>query len=55
MNYEKLCQEFLEYKCLLLTTKNELQDQMRQRLIPLQHARVKILAACGHEHECVVT
>lgn len=55
MNHEKLCQEFQDFKCLLLTTKNELHEQMRQRSIPLQHTRVRILAACGHEHECVVT
>jgi hypothetical protein len=28
---------------------------MKNRSITIHHAKVKILANCGHEHECVVT
>lgn len=55
MNYTKLCQEFSNYECKLLTTEEEIQEQMKNRSVTIHHAKVKILAKCGHVHECVVT
>ena len=55
MNYIKLCQEFSNYECKLLTTEEEIQEQMKNRSITIHHTKVKILAKCGHDHECVVT
>lgn len=55
MNYTKLCQEFSNYECKLLTSEEEIQEQMKNRSITIHHTKVKILAKCGHEHECVVT
>ena len=50
MNYEKLVQEFLNYDCRLLSNKIELERQNKS----IHHTKVRIVAACGHEHECVV-
>ena len=50
MNYEKLVQEFLNYDCRLLSNKIELEGQNKS----IHHTKVRIVAACGHEHECVV-
>jgi len=55
MNYTKLCQEFSNYECNLLSTELEIQEQMKNRSITIYHVKVKIFAKCGHEHECVVT
>jgi len=55
MNYTKLCQEFADYECKLLTTEEEIQEQIKNRSITIHHAKVNILAECGHEQECVVT
>ena len=55
MNYTKLCQEFADYECRLLTTEEEIKEQIKNRSITIHHAKVKILAECGHEQECVVT
>jgi hypothetical protein len=50
MNYEKLIREFLNYDCRLLSNKMELEGQNKS----IHHTIVKIVATCGHEHECVV-
>ena len=59
MNYLKLYQVFASYECNLLTTEQELQEQINNELknrgLIIHHAKVRILAQCGHEHECVVT
>jgi len=59
MNYLKLYQEFASYECNLLTTEQELQEQINNELknrgLTIHHAKVRILAQCGHEHVCVVT
>jgi len=47
MNYSKLCQEFSNYECKLLTTEEEIQEQMKNRSITIHHAKVKILAKCA--------
>lgn len=51
MNYQLLCKEFEKSQCKLLTSEEEMNELTK----PIQHVMVKILARCGHEHQCVVT
>lgn len=53
MNYQRLYEEFEKSQCKLLTTKEEMKVLTKTK--QFQHVMVTILAACGHEHQCVVT
>lgn len=53
MNYQRLSEEFEKSQCKLLTTEEEMKILTKTK--QFQHTNVRILAACGHEHQCVVT
>ncbi len=53
MNYQLLYKEFEKSQCKLLTSQEEMNDLTKTK--QFQHVMVKILASCGHEHQCVVT